>query len=342
MSVSRRDLVRLGSVAVAAAAVGGGLWVQARRRAAGRTSARITGPWPELGAGVQWLLPDLAAAPMEVPDRPHDVEETRDPTRRARVRRVREFTVTTSAQRLRGAPFAPQPEPGVRRLVAIGDSTTFGWGVADGEAWPAQLQAELTRRGHRVEVLNAGVPAQRLEGMLGWLQTQAPALGLHGVCFTRRPYPVPGDPSEVYARTVAAVRAALPAVRVHVILPPVSQFDPHGSSVWESEGAALRARMPDVPVLELTPALRAAQGTRGHKVQSTRGQVAVVRVETGEVVLRAPAVPNGLPRQVYELLEADASVREACFFDDGHLDAEGILASIPPIADALTEAGWFA
>lgn len=339
--LSRRAVLRLGSVGVAAAAVGGGAWFQHRRQTGGLSSARITGPWSDLGPDIQWLLPDLAAAPMVVPDRPHDIGETRDPARRAAVRRVRSFTVTTSARRLRGDTLAERPPAGVARIVAIGDSTTFGWGVSDAETWPARLQVELTRRGHRVEVLNAGVPAQRLEGMQAWLQTKAPQLGVTGVIFTRRPYPVPGDPSEVYAQSIAAVKAALPAARLHIVLPPVSQFDPHGCAMWESEGAALRARIPDTPLLDLTSTVRAAQGTSGCRVETTEGRVSVIRGETGEVLVATAAAPQGLPPEVYELLEADPTVRESLFFDDGHLDAAGIEVTIPAIADALTAERWF-
>jgi len=43
------------------------------------------------------------------------------------------------------------------KLVAFGDSLTAGFGVAPRGAFPAQLQAALIARGHKVEVVNAGV-----------------------------------------------------------------------------------------------------------------------------------------------------------------------------------------
>jgi len=43
------------------------------------------------------------------------------------------------------------------KLVAFGDSLTAGFGVALRDAFPAQLQAALNARGHKVEVVNAGV-----------------------------------------------------------------------------------------------------------------------------------------------------------------------------------------
>lgn len=42
------------------------------------------------------------------------------------------------------------------RIIALGDSFTFGWGVAEKEAWPKVLEARLQRKGHDLEVLNLG------------------------------------------------------------------------------------------------------------------------------------------------------------------------------------------
>ncbi len=50
------------------------------------------------------------------------------------------------------------PKGGRFRIVALGDSTTFGVGVEEEEAWPAQLQALLDGAGKNVEVINAGFP----------------------------------------------------------------------------------------------------------------------------------------------------------------------------------------
>jgi acyl-CoA thioesterase-1 len=43
------------------------------------------------------------------------------------------------------------------RLVALGDSLTAGYGLPQEAAFPAVLQRELRKRGHAVEVANAGV-----------------------------------------------------------------------------------------------------------------------------------------------------------------------------------------
>jgi lysophospholipase L1-like esterase len=49
--------------------------------------------------------------------------------------------------------------PGERRVVALGDSLTLGWGVAEGETWPDRLETLLRERcpGGPATVWNAGV-----------------------------------------------------------------------------------------------------------------------------------------------------------------------------------------
>ena len=65
------------------------------------------------------------------------------------------FRVSTNELGLRNPPIA---EKGNRfRILAIGDSTTFGQYVEDNEAWPAQLQSMLDPDARRIEVINAGL-----------------------------------------------------------------------------------------------------------------------------------------------------------------------------------------
>lgn len=52
----------------------------------------------------------------------------------------------------------PEPEPGGRRVLALGDSFTMAAQVDEEQAWPARLQAALAERsGQEVQVFNAGV-----------------------------------------------------------------------------------------------------------------------------------------------------------------------------------------
>ena len=62
------------------------------------------------------------------------------------------------------------------RILAIGDSTTFGQHVADHETWPAQLQQILDPKAEVIEVINAGViGASSFQG-LSFLNTRGLAL----------------------------------------------------------------------------------------------------------------------------------------------------------------------
>ncbi len=338
--MQRRTLLRLGASALALGAIGGGVWIQRSRSLLQRESDPIMGPWERLGSGVSWLLPDLVNARMVVPDRPHGHAEDDDPQRRAAIRRVRSFRVNTGPERLRGPTFDPEPAAGVFRVLALGDSTTFGWGVEDGESWPALLQDRLRGRGLDVEVLNAGVPSQGVAGMARYLTAVGVGLGVHGVIFSRRP---DARQHGEYPRVLQACREALPEVRTMVALAPIGRFDPVGRKRWRQEAEDLaRSLEPlDTPVLELTGAFREAQGQRGCDLVESGDRLQVVRLETGEVLVEAEPTPHDLPRAIYDLLERDRSVAEPLIFDAGHMDVEGNELAASLIEDALDQHGWF-
>ena len=70
------------------------------------------------------------------------------------------FDLRTNALGLRGAEIARDKPPNTYRVLAVGDSCTFGSGAGDADTYPAQLERRLgaARPGIEVEVLNAGVP----------------------------------------------------------------------------------------------------------------------------------------------------------------------------------------
>ncbi|MEM8931860.1 MAG: GDSL-type esterase/lipase family protein [Acidobacteriota bacterium] len=78
--------------------------------------------------------------------------------------------------------FGPSAPDGVQRIVALGDSFTFGHGVEVADAWPARLDAQL---GDRVEVVNLAVTGYgtdqqllRFEAMGERFRPDAVVLGL--------------------------------------------------------------------------------------------------------------------------------------------------------------------
>ena len=84
--------------------------------------------------------------------------------------RVNEFA-------LRGPAVSRVPASGVHRVVALGDSATFGERLPEEDAFPAVLERELVARTReRWEVLNAGVQGYNTEAELAFLRTRALAL----------------------------------------------------------------------------------------------------------------------------------------------------------------------
>lgn len=71
-----------------------------------------------------------------------------------------EFSVDyqISPQGFRGPTiYGPTPAPGVTRILAVGDSFTFGASSDHEDIWIARTEATLKAAGHRVEIINAGV-----------------------------------------------------------------------------------------------------------------------------------------------------------------------------------------
>ncbi len=70
------------------------------------------------------------------------------------------FDVHTDERGLRGEIFAVPKPSGALRVLAIGDSCTFGSGAGQADTYPAQLENRLRKAhpGRSVEVVNAGVP----------------------------------------------------------------------------------------------------------------------------------------------------------------------------------------
>ncbi len=94
---------------------------------------------PAPGAG--WSLqPNLQASPMT-----HHESGT-------------VFHVSTDENGLRRTPSPPAPPPGCTfyRILLLGDSNTFGWGLEEDQTWAYSLQQAF--QDHAVQVINAGMP----------------------------------------------------------------------------------------------------------------------------------------------------------------------------------------
>lgn len=82
------------------------------------------------------------------------------------------YHVHINSQGLRGKEISVQKAPGVYRILCLGDSSTFGWGVNDEETYPAQLETLLNEElpDRKFEVLNAGATAYSSRDYLDYLK----------------------------------------------------------------------------------------------------------------------------------------------------------------------------
>lgn len=69
------------------------------------------------------------------------------------------FAVTVDAHGFRSSGLPPPAEP-KKKVVFLGDSCTFGWGVDTAETFTALLDARCAKEGEPIEILNAAYPGQ--------------------------------------------------------------------------------------------------------------------------------------------------------------------------------------
>ena len=120
----------------------------------GEIGLRSSG-WPKITDAFEhnepfWIVdPDLKNSPM-----PHQEEDTT-------------FPVTTNEDGLRTSHSVQKNKK--TRIMTLGCSTTFGWGVADDETYPVQLENLFQKDGLDVDVVNGGQPGYTsFQGLWLW------------------------------------------------------------------------------------------------------------------------------------------------------------------------------
>ena len=83
------------------------------------------------------------------------------------------FRVSSNSDGLRSGPSEAQKPEGTQRIMTLGCSTTFGWGVDDDETYPYRLgQIIAEQYGDAVEVVNGGQPGYTsFQGIWLWEKT---------------------------------------------------------------------------------------------------------------------------------------------------------------------------
>jgi hypothetical protein len=116
--------------------------------------------------------------------------------------------VAISSQGLRDREFAMAPPPGRTRILMLGDSLAFGWGVPQDKTSSKLLEHRLLEAGHDVEVINTGVGNYNTEMEVAYFLERGAKLQPHYVVlnyFINDAEPTPRDRSNVLTRNLRAL-----------------------------------------------------------------------------------------------------------------------------------------
>jgi lysophospholipase L1-like esterase len=109
-----------------------------------------------LTAGSTFLIDRLLPVLFEIPSRYYAFEPLADPGSTATFYSADfHYTARANSLGLRGPEVALEKGDAYRVLV-IGSSYVYGWGVNEEETWVRQVEQQLIALGHQVEVLNLG------------------------------------------------------------------------------------------------------------------------------------------------------------------------------------------
>ncbi|MBI4859472.1 MAG: SGNH/GDSL hydrolase family protein [Candidatus Riflebacteria bacterium] len=111
-------------------------------------------------------------------DPPRDAPELHHMQRPGARAVLQGVTVQINSRGLRDVEHAAGPAKGVTRIVVLGDSVTFGWGVAMEDTYPRVLERRLneTSAPARYEVINAGVVDYPLSRIVAFYRRELASL----------------------------------------------------------------------------------------------------------------------------------------------------------------------
>lgn len=137
------------------------------------------------------------------------------------------------------------------RIIALGDSFTFGWGLELQDTWPKVLEEELQKRGLDVEVLNLG-----------------------------RPGADPSDYAEIADKAIPLLKPDLVLVAVNhgddlgqIMRASMTAVGPeHEKSIWRAAKRSIKTLYPNL--VGLSRAALGSPATEVEATQSWKGEVA--------------------------------------------------------------------
>ncbi|MFC3060670.1 arylesterase [Paenirhodobacter populi] len=207
--------------------------------------------------------------------------------------RNRSIGIVSALVLMAGAGLA-QAEP--VEILALGDSLTQGYGLAQGDGLVPQLQAWLDRQGAEATLINAGVSGDTTSGgraRLGWSLTDtvdAVIVELGGNDLLR------GMPPAAARENLDAILAEVTGRGLPVLLVGLSAPGNYGTAykadfdaIWPELSAKYHTLLlPDLlaPIAALTPEERAAQGLmQGDNIHPSAAGVKLVVEALGPKVM---------------------------------------------------------
>jgi len=218
--------------------------------------------------------------------------------------------ITTNELGLRDRPIHAHA-PGVARILVLGDSVTFGWGVNVADTFPRRLERELASSTKKaVETINSGVPGYNTSQELTFLELYGERLQSDLVVLVY----VDND-----------IDAIDPA-RVHMGVLPDPRSDPQGAADYFLSKSRLYFMLRHiVPVV-----IGGATASPAEKRQSAGWRESMAALDTLVGVCRA----RGTPLAVFHFRMMDDSISAALNEDlDAHARSRGFV-----FADTLP---WF-
>jgi len=135
--------------------------------------SRLKTPRGVKAVDVAWLANFEEARYIQYKLKPNLDLKAVNPFNDIEVRKNTMFRITSNKEGFRTRQFAPKKE-GVLRIVSLGDSSTFGWGVDPEYTYQSLLERRLAQsRGRAVEVFNLGISGHTTRHGLGVLQHYA-------------------------------------------------------------------------------------------------------------------------------------------------------------------------
>ena len=108
--------------------------------------------------------------------------------------------------------IATELEAGHVRILALGDSHTFGFAVDNDQSWPRQLEVQLRERlpGRSLDVINGGLESFAIEQELHVLEAHLaePKPQVVVLAYYWNDMPTPGDPSAPWPASLGPMRPA--------------------------------------------------------------------------------------------------------------------------------------